>query len=375
MKAAGFTASQMRAADFTASQMRAAGFTASQMKAADFTASQMKAADFTASQMKAAGFTASQMKAADFTASQMKAADFTASQMKAAGFTASQIKAAGFAQEEGDEEEEEEEEEEFTEEIVQEMIDGITEFIEEVTSSDHYEEVMKEYESKFENDVMESTGCTFDGLGLQEQGRFVRNKVNELESIIARLNYTEDDDEDDDDYRALPAGYDHARVAGFSSFDTATLPGATLKGKIYYEVALIHVGICPQIGWATSGFTPGGGKGVGDDAVSWGADGARVLLWHKGLVASLVGSRAWSIRWKDGDIIGCAADLELGQLWFGRNGVWSLAFEGCSSKWTEGLYPAVSGQRMTFAINSTPQFPGPSPEFRNVGRGLDEWVD
>jgi len=68
-------------------------------------------------------------------------------------------------------------------------------------------------------------------------------------------------------------------------------------------------------------------------------------LWHNG-------TEDWPIRWEDGDTIGCAADLELGQLWFGRNGVWSLAFEGCSSKWEAGLYPAIAGTSMSFTISS-----------------------
>ena len=76
----------------------------------------------------------------------------------------------------------------------------------------------------------------------------------------------------------------------------------------------------------------------------------------------------WPIRWEDGDTIGCAADLESGQIWFGRNGVWTLEFEGCSSKWETGLYPAISGLGMSFAINSTPRFAGPTPEFQNIGR-------
>ena len=147
-----------------------------------------------------------------------------------------------------------------------------------------------------------------------------------------------------------------------SSFGTVALPGApTLQGKVYYEITLALVGPFPQIGWATSGFAPGNGNGVGDDAASWGADGVRGDLLHSG-------TEDWPIRWEDGDTIGCAADLELGQLWFGRNGVWSLAFEGCSSKWEAGLYPAITGDGMSFSISSPPRFAGPTAEFKNIGR-------
>ena len=84
-------------------------------------------------------------------------------------------------------------------------------------------------------------------------------------------------------------------------------------------------------------------------------------LWH-------YGTEDWAIRWEDGDTIGCAADLEQDQLWFGRNGVWALAFEGCSSTLEAGLYPAITGMSMSFAINSTSRFSGPTSEFQNIGR-------
>ena len=149
-----------------------------------------------------------------------------------------------------------------------------------------------------------------------------------------------------------------------SSFGTAGLPGATLQGKIYYELTLTLIGPFPQIGWATSGFAPDNRNrnGVGDDASSWGADGKRGRMWHNN------GKEDWDIRWVDGDTIGCAADLQGGQIWFGHNGVWTLAFEGCSSKWGAGLYPAITGMCMSFTINSMPRYAGPTSEFQNIGR-------
>merc|ERR1711963_708896 len=105
-------------------------------------------------------------------------------------------------------------------------------------------------------------------------------------------------------------------------------------------MGLLETGPSPQIGWASPGFAPGGPNGVGDDALSWGADGVGHILWHDG-------QHAWSGEWTDGDVIGCAADFEKGQLWFGCNGEWSVAVEGCSSKWTTGIFPA-SGDAMYF---------------------------
>ena len=134
----------------------------------------------------------------------------------------------------------------------------------------------------------------------------------------------------------------------------------SLHGQVYYELELARVGPTPQIGWATTGFAPDERMGVGNDACSWGADGVHSKLWHDGT------NQEWSVRWEDGDVVGCAADLEQGTLWFGRNGEWSVTFEGCSAEWSAGVFPAISGQAMAFAINGAPRFPGPSPQFKSI---------
>jgi len=144
------------------------------------------------------------------------------------------------------------------------------------------------------------------------------------------------------------------------SFCTVGLPGALAKhGQIFYEITLKRVGKYPQIGWATPGFAPDGDNGVGDDALSWAADGARRSLWHKG-------ERPWSVSWRDDDVVGCAADIEKGSVWFGLNGVWVAAFEGEGKSWEQGVFPAMSGQHTHFSLNATPRFAGPSPSFVNV---------
>ena len=43
-----------------------------------------------------------------------------------------------------------------------------------------------------------------------------------------------------------------------------------------------------------------------------------------------------------------------------------MAFEGCGAEWKGGLYPAISGDQMAFALNATPRFDGPDQRFRNV---------
>ena len=81
------------------------------------------------------------------------------------------------------------------------------------------------------------------------------------------------------------------------------------------------------------------------------------------------------MAWKNGDVIGCAADLELGELWFGVNGEWAAAISGCSPKWAAGLFPAMSGKSMGVAVHSTPRFAGPATDFLHVGSFPPQLLD
>lgn len=140
----------------------------------------------------------------------------------------------------------------------------------------------------------------------------------------------------------------------FLSFGTAGRPDLAQFEQAYYELTLVQSGHCPQIGWAEPGFTPRGGCGVGDDAKSWGADGIRQALWHDGELA-------WSVQWKSGDVIGCAVDVKQGTVWLACNGEWQIVFKDC--QWSQGVYPAMSGSMMAFALNWPPKFGGPTPDF------------
>eukprot|EP01047_Picozoa_sp_COSAG01_P072374 COSAG01_NODE_11492_length_1922_cov_148.682940_2_plen_94_part_00 len=57
-------------------------------------------------------------------------------------------------------------------------------------------------------------------------------------------------------------------------------------------------------------------EGVGDDACSWGVDGARVQAWGDG------GGKEYGQAWQEGDVIGLAAILDTGAISFGLNGSW-----------------------------------------------------
>jgi len=152
-----------------------------------------------------------------------------------------------------------------------------------------------------------------------------------------------------------------------SVFSTAGYPDlAQAAGQWYYEMRLVCAGPSPQIGWATAGFSPAGGNGVGDDALSWGADGARSMLWHRG-------NRKWTVSWQAGDVVGFAADLGKGRLWAAQNGVWVLIFENildeCPAAATSGLFPAISGASILFQPltgDDASQHKGPEPSFKNL---------
>lgn len=90
---------------------------------------------------------------------------------------------------------------------------------------------------------------------------------------------------------------------------------AVTSGRWYYEVSLLDSDKIAQIGFATEGFTPRGGDGVGDDALSWGYDGERRFKWHNG--SEKYGG---STKWRQGDTIGCLLNLDAQTISFTRNG-------------------------------------------------------
>ncbi|HAT6372560.1 TPA: type IVB secretion system protein DotG/IcmE [Legionella pneumophila] len=100
LKDAGFSADELKAAGFTAAQLKAAGFSAKDLKDAGFSAAELKAAGFSAKELKDAGFSASDLKNAGFSAKELKDAGFSASDLKNAGFSASELKNAGYSADE-----------------------------------------------------------------------------------------------------------------------------------------------------------------------------------------------------------------------------------------------------------------------------------
>ena len=162
------------------------------------------------------------------------------------------------------------------------------------------------------------------------------------------------------------------RVVTVDGFSTFGLPEqARRTGKVRYEVTFVRVGPCPQLGWATPSFQSQPGvptsDGVGDLSESWAIDGARRVLWHNGRLTS----QAVPL-WAEGDVVGVAADLDAGRLWFGLNGAWTLYFdvqgdaagaEGAAGAGDPGgmlrlalcatgtgIYPALSARDARFSV-------------------------
>ena len=129
-----------------------------------------------------------------------------------------------------------------------------------------------------------------------------------------------------------------------TGFSTIGVQVAAAPVKAFYEIELIAIGGAQQLGWASPSFLVGAsaplGEGVGDDDVSWGADGARKLLWH-------AGESQWEEQWAAGDVIGLGSDLTTGTIWFGKNGVWKAIFSDVRA---DSLYPALTGNGLACCI-------------------------
>jgi hypothetical protein len=131
-------------------------------------------------------------------------------------------------------------------------------------------------------------------------------------------------------------------IAGFGTIGVRV---ALAPVKAFYEIELITIGGAPQLGWASPSFVVGAsaplGEGVGDDDASWGADGARKLLWHGR------NHESWEEQWAAGDVIGLGSDLTTGTIWFGKNGVWKAIFSDVRA---DSLYPALTGNGLACCI-------------------------
>ena len=145
---------------------------------------------------------------------------------------------------------------------------------------------------------------------------------------------------------------DHRCV--FVGFNTVCVESARVPcgARGYFEVEIERCVGSVQLGWvgAVEAVNEYSGVGVGDDENSWAVDGVRLKKWHGGCHPYEIAR-----KWRDGDVICCAADLATGDLLFALNGDWDgpdvRAFSGIDIP-TDGLAPACTGGRgFTCAFN------------------------
>jgi thiol-disulfide isomerase/thioredoxin len=147
------------------------------------------------------------------------------------------------------------------------------------------------------------------------------------------------------------------RTIQFSEFATIGTPDSLVKsGTIYYEVEVLESDGIPQIGFATPSFQTGvdtqTGEGIGDDEFSWGFDGVRKLAWF-------AGSKPWPCEWLVGDVLGFAANIDVGKIAVSKNGIWSEAPLGVffdNELIKSGIYPCLTGghgYKVRYNLNGT----------------------
>lgn len=134
-------------------------------------------------------------------------------------------------------------------------------------------------------------------------------------------------------------------------FPTVGAPGMLASsGVLYYEVEILKSDGIPQVGFALGDFgivNETTGEGVGDDSLSWGLDGVRGTRWYDG-------SSEWPCQWAEGDIIGFAANIDVGKIAVSKNGSWSESPNGVvfeNDKIKAGVYPALTGSGYNVRYN------------------------
>jgi len=158
------------------------------------------------------------------------------------------------------------------------------------------------------------------------------------------------------------------RILAISSFSTFGAPGKFVSsGVLYYEIEIIKAhGGCPQFGFAlengikeTEELTD---IGVGDNDKSWAVDGYRGQKWHGE-------PENWSCYWKDGAVIGLAANVDTGMIAVSVDGSWGngkdelgMVFQSDLIK--EGVFPCftASAFKLRYAFEKVDLKHGPPPE-------------
>ncbi|CAD1477141.1 unnamed protein product, partial [Heterotrigona itama] len=129
--------------------------------------------------------------------------------------------------------------------------------------------------------------------------------------------------------------FDKLSINSRSNFSTIRANTAVYQGKWMYEIQLGSKGLM-QIGWSTIYCKFNIESGVGDTFHSYAYDGDRIRKWN-------ISSCTYGEAWQTGDIIGCALDLDNGNVNFYRNGKHlGQAFENISRGAGFAYFPTVS---------------------------------
>jgi hypothetical protein len=136
-------------------------------------------------------------------------------------------------------------------------------------------------------------------------------------------------------------------ISGGYNWVTIGAPEALVNsGVLYYEIAIMAwmtQGTSPQFGFSLKDGVPATDRfsdvGVGDNPASWAVDGARKCAWNNG-------HHLWpACVWKEGDVIGLAANVDVGKLAMSINGDWAGAGRGVvfkSEAIKKGMFPCSS---------------------------------
>lgn len=128
-----------------------------------------------------------------------------------------------------------------------------------------------------------------------------------------------------------------------------------VSGVLFYEIEIIASHGVPQFGFANKdgmGSSDGSSTvGAGDNDKSWALDGIRGIKWHGGEKGP------WNCRWKEGTIIGLAANVDTGMIAVSKDGNWDsdeedlgVSFRNESIK--DGVFPCftASGYKLRYCF-------------------------
>ena len=172
-------------------------------------------------------------------------------------------------------------------------------------------------------------------------------------------------------FRGLPSAvkvWQDDGVIAFSSFYSVRSkfccpPGA----RGYYELVILEMNIVPQYGFVSVSFNrmqAHSDNGDGDDKDSWALDGTRRCKWHDG-------TAAYECKWKVGNVVGLACDLEKMQMLISINGSVEApngcVFELAVDRVQHGLFAAFTGSsgKVRCNLGVTPfKYAPPSADFK-----------